>query len=145
MADIWSEPGDEATGELFIHEPWLKVPVDPTLNIPVKIRRLDRLDRDRHQTVHSPLGRADHVVVSDTRRKVRSRITLWVDGWDEWQTLDAILTADQICLLQLPSDEEIAPGRQWYLRITSSGDTPLTVGEEPIRDIELDWVEVTAP
>lgn len=110
---------------------WLKDPLYPNLNIAPLIDNF-RFTLPEPQASSDPLGRTEHVVVSEGVQGARGSFVITTQSKAEYDALMAISTTGRVLLLQ-----DIF-GRQWYLKLGEAHEWELIrardiSGSYPIR------------
>lgn len=123
---------------------WLKHPLQPDMNIAVRVRSQPALTRAGRQGVFQPLGSSTAVVVQDTRAPSTGAVTLRVDTVEERAALDALIEEYATLLLQGTDGDGDGPG---YIRVLNHERQRVidhTIGGE-MRWDALEFVVVPAP
>lgn len=121
---------------------WLKHPSHPSLNRKVTVAENPQRTRNRRQGIHSVIGRADPVVVSDVLNLTSGTITFLTATDQEAVDLLALLAYDQLFFQPRPGSRF----GQKYIAIGSIDEVPeTTLNNQPGTRWPIDWVEVLIP
>lgn len=141
IASDWSTVSAPAFWES--DDTWLKSPLDPTLNMLVKIKGIPTLKRRIVRGVIDIAGRPDPIVVSDVRKLVEGDVTFVALDETDLDALAALLDLGQTLLLQTPVEDG------WGSRYIACGDSDedrvSRRAKEPSRLLSVPFNEVLAP
>ena len=127
---------------------WLKDPVDPSLNTPVKVMPPFNFSRKEPQQVYEPLGRKTSVVVTDGPRGISGTLNLMTKSKAEYDKINQLIDNGRPLMLV------DVFGRSWYIKFGESHDWTMVTavpaqGEVyPVRHlhtVSLPFVEVSPP
>lgn len=127
---------------------WLKDPVAPELNTPVKVMPPFNFSRKEPQQVYEPLGRKTSVVVTDGPRGISGTLNLMTKSKAEYDKINQLIDNGRPLMLV------DVFGRSWYIKFGESHDWTMvtavpTQGEVyPVRHlhtVSLPFVEVSPP
>lgn len=111
--DISGPWGQSSTVTLSPTVAWLKHPTNPALNTEVTIVEIPRLQRGLAQGVNRIIGRADPVVISDTRWTPEGEATFVTLEDAEADTI--LATLDEVSPLLLQTPAEHGWGSRWVV------------------------------
>ena len=121
---------------------WLKHPTHPSLNRPVTVAANPARTRRRRQGVHSVIGRADPVVVSDVLNLPTGTITFLTATDTEAEALLALLDYDELFFQPRPG----ARLGEKYIAIGNVEEVPeVGLYNEPGTRWPIAWAEVLIP
>ena len=110
-------------------------PVNPALNTNLKVEAFSLRPREFVGTFDSIGTREDPVHVTEGRKGWQISLTARTDSQSEYERLDAILKTGRVLLLQ----DGVFP-RQWYVKLTESGDWEQIRAEDPTKTYRVRWL-----
>lgn len=137
---------------------WLKVPEDPTFNVPVEVLEVAAEARRRLATSHDPLRHTTDtgfpVVVSSGWTAPSGSWTLLARNAADRARIRAAITQGRTLMLQRPApridcppdDPAYEPGERHYVEVLEDlSEAPLGKTPNPGRTVTFTWREVDAP
>lgn len=103
---------------------WLKDPYDPIFNISPRISDFS-IAAPRPQAVHDPIGRTEHVVITEGVQGATGSFTIQTHSQIEYVALRALTGSGRVLLLQS------VHGQQWYVQLGESDDYELVHAKDP--------------
>jgi hypothetical protein len=124
---------------------WLKHPLNPSLNAPVRIHTYGSSERAARQGRMHPLGRTTLVIASDTKAPWGGQIQFYCRDDAERAALDAVLDAPGglPLLLQVAATDK-RPDR-WVILGNQGREYPIDKAYEEATIETFDWVEAARP
>ena len=135
------------TTTLTLTSAWLKDPVNPSLNLRIRLRSMDPVTAARPQGVFYPLNTKHPTIVSGTPQSSRGSFTVLIETQAEMDALDALLTPARPLLFQKPLETSTGPFTSMFLQLV--GDLSIArlaqPANRPHRDVTIPYVEVLPP